>query len=358
MPTFYIDETGYTGEDLLSQDQPLFAQSSNDFTVDEAKEIIDATFGGVNAKELKHARLRRSPRHRDGIIKLVRILANDPARAATWISHKEFALVTLIVDWWMEPLARKGGLNLYKDGANLGMANMLFACLAGFWSQPFRRKLLMHFQLMIRSRTAERFAKCEAFVRKETAKVDDDRAEILRYFGPSFTLLGLQHVRELPKQVLDIAFPGLVFIGNIWRGRHEGPWDVVHDQSSNLAKQKWMWDALSSPDLSAARFDNAAGTQIFPMNVSGTRFADSVEDKQLQICDILAGATSAYLRFANAQNDQKEYSDKLSEAGIEKLIVGGLWPSTDVTPEALGMKGWDGNAAIEWITEQLRAARQ
>ena len=258
MPTFYIDETGFTGEDLLSQEQPLFAQSTNNFTADEAQEIVDDTFGGVNVKELKYTRLRRSPRNRDRIIELVRVVASDPTRAATWISHKEFALVTLIVDWWMEPLAHKYGHNLYKDGGNLGMANMLFACLEGFWSQRFRRNLLMHFQRMIRSRTLERFAKCKVFVRKEMDKVDNERAEILYYFWPSFALLGLPHVRQLPKQLLDIAYPGLVFIGHIWRGRHEGPWNLVHDQSSNLARQKWMWDALSSPDLAAARFDYAA----------------------------------------------------------------------------------------------------
>lgn len=41
-------------------------------------------------------------------------------------------MLTLVVDWWMEPLAHRHGLNLYKDGANLGMANMLFYCLEGF----------------------------------------------------------------------------------------------------------------------------------------------------------------------------------------------------------------------------------
>lgn len=354
MPTFYIDETGFTGEDLLSQNQPLFAQSTNNFNSDEAQEIIDATFGGVKVRELKHASLRRRPAHRARIVELVRVVASDPSRAATWISHKEFALVTLIVDWWMEPLAHKYGMNLYKNGANLAIANMLFVCLEGFWNQRFRRKLLMHFQRMMRLRTPETFAKCEAFVRKEESKVDTDRAEILRYFWPSFALLGLPHVRGLPKQVLDIALPGLVYIGSVWRRRHEGPWEVVHDQSSNMAKRKWLWDTLSSPDMAAARFQYPSGTQIFPLNVSGTRFADSAEEKQLQICDILAGATSAFLRFSTAQGKEKEYSDKLSEAGIEELIVGGLWPSTDVTPEELGMTGWDGKVAIEWISEQLR----
>ena len=354
MLTYYVDETGFTGEDLLAPNQPLFAQSTNNFTSDEAQAIIGATFGGVNAKELKHSRLVRNPRHRDRIIELVRIVASDPTRAGTWISHKEFALVTLIVDWWMEPLANSYGLNLYKDGANIGMANMLFVCLEGFWSKTFRRNLLLHFQRMFRSRTQERFAECKRLVLKEKNKVDSDRAEILRYFWLSFPMLGLPHIRDLPKRVLDLALPGLMFIGHKWRERDEGPWEVVHDQSSNMAKQRWLWDALTSPDVPAAQFHNPGGVAIFPMNVSATRFGDSTEEKQLQICDILAGATSAYLRSLGVQSEKGRYSDRLSEAGIEKLIMGGLWPSTEVTPEALGTRGWDGNIAVEWISREVQ----
>jgi hypothetical protein len=35
-------------------------------------------------------------------------------------------------------------------------------------------------------------------------------------------------------------------------------------------KQKWMWDALTSPDLAAAQFHNPGSVAIFPMNVSST----------------------------------------------------------------------------------------
>lgn len=357
MPTFYVDESGFTGEDLLSADQPVFAHATVDLDSAEARKIISSIFVGVNAKELKFARLRRSPRYRDRIVELVTIMANDSTRAATWIAHKEFALVTLIVDWWIEPLAHKSGLNLYKDGANLGMANMQFYCLAGFWSQGFRRRLLARFQRMMRARTPKAFAQCEAFVRNANAKADSNAQEILHYLWPSFTLLGLSHVRGLPDRVLDIALPGLIFLGHIWRGRHDGPWEIVHDQSSNMAKQKWLWDALTSSDLDSARFESPGGPQQFPMNVVGTRFASSENENQLQICDILAGATAAFLRNRIQQDGDQAYFDQLANAGIEDLIAGGLWPSTEVTPEALGMKGWDGNKAIEWISDQVAARK-
>lgn len=208
--TYYVDETGFTGEDLLAEDQPIFAQATNDFSNDEAHDLIELAFSGVGSAELKYNRLARNGRHHDKIIELVRILAVDPLRVGAWIAHKEYALMTLIVDWWMEPLAHKNGLNLYKDGANHGMANMLFYCLEGFWSTAFRKKLLLHFQRMFRSRTTERYNECRAFVEKEKMRVDDNRDEILRYFSLSFTELGYRHVVEVPERVLDIALPGLI----------------------------------------------------------------------------------------------------------------------------------------------------
>ena len=351
---FFVDKTGFTGEDLLSIEHPIFAQATNNFTSGEAEAIIDRTFGNVNAKELKYTRLRRNPRHKDRMIEPVAVIANDPERAAIWVSHKEFALVTLIVDWWVEPLAYQGGHNLYKDGANFGMANMLFYCLEGFWNRRFCRNFLMKFQRMIGYRASGEFAKCEGFVQTEVKKVDDDRKEILNYFWQPFLFFDKSHIDELPKRALDLALPGLIFLGHVWRGRFEGPWEVAHDQSSNMAKQRWLWDALSSTDMDDARFESPSGSQAFPMNVVRTRFAASVGEKQLQICDILAGLASVYAQTLCGFSEDSDFTDNLVEAGIEKLVVGGIWPSTDVTPEELGTKGWDGNIAIDWLGKQFR----
>ena len=197
------------------------------------------------------------------------------------------------------------------------------------------------------------FRQFEQFIRSEMAQVTGDRTEILRYMWPSFELLGMEHVRCLPHRVLDIALPGLVFLGHVWRDRHCDLWEVVHDQSTNMAKQKWLWDALSSPDLAAARFENVGFTRQFPMNIANMRFAESTQEKQLQICDVLAGATTSYLRIMHMGSENRQYAESLSNAEIDKLIAGGIWPSQRVTPESLGMKGWDGNVAINWLSEQL-----
>jgi Protein of unknown function (DUF3800) len=353
MRQFYVDESGFTGEDLLAEDQPIFAQATNDYSAEEADSLIKASFGGVSVAELKYSKLARSGRHYERIVELVRLVADDQSRAGVWMAHKEFALVTFIVDWWMEPLAHLGGLNLYKDGANRGMANMLFFGLQ-LWPDGFRRRLLMLFQRLFRARTPELFAEAQAFVANASKRANESQADVLRYFSASFPLLGHPHVVGLPPRVLDTALPGLIYIGHVWNDRHPGPWETVHDQSSNMAKQRWLWDAYSSPDLEAARFENSGVASRFPMNVRHTRFGDSALEKQLQICDVLAGACSAFVRIDESDPKQTVYKEKLLQAGIEKLALGGLWPSTEVTAEGLGTKGWDGNLAIEWVAAQLR----
>jgi hypothetical protein len=354
--TFYIDETGYTGEDLLNPEQPIFAQAALDFTDSETDSLLHSTFSGVAAAELKFSRLVRSPRHQDRVVELIRLIASNPLRAGVWVSHKEFAMLTFVVDWWIEPLAYQGGLNLYKDGGNLAMANMLYYALGGFWGFDFRHRLLMHFQRMMRARTMETYSHCEGFVRRAYQRANGNQDETLRYLWTSFPLLGHRHVLQLPQRVLDLALPGLIFIAHAWRSRREGALEVVHDQSTNIAKQRWLWDALSSPDLAQATFAHRGGTHQFPINVVSTRFADSVRVRQLQICDVLAGASTSCVQTLNRDDATGAFAKRLLDAGLQTLHIGGLWPSPDVTPDALGTKGLDGNQAIEWVTNQLRDA--
>jgi hypothetical protein len=355
VPTFYVDETGFTGEDLLDKDQPIFVQASNDFSAQEADKIIADIFKGVKAAELKHSSQSRKPAGQARIVELIKLLASDPNRVATWIAHKEYAVVTLIVEWWAEPLAYEGGLNLYENGGNQAMANMIYLCLQGFWDEHFRRKVLLAFQKMFRARTRERFDECQALITeiRNAALLHDGKYEVIRYLWVSFALLGFDHITRLPPRVMDLALPGLVRLGHHWRAKHEGPWEVVHDRSSNMAKQKWLWDALSATDLGEAHFESVHGGSTFPMNVVSTRFADSALEKPIQICDLLAGATAASVKLPPGD----AYREQLWEAGIDKLIADTIWPSTAVTPEDLGRVGWDGNRAIEWISEAVAKKR-
>jgi hypothetical protein len=118
-----------------------------------------------------------------------------------------------------------------------------------------------------------------------------------------------------------------------------------------MARQRWLWDAISSRKVAEARFESAATADFaatFPMNVIASRFADSATTLQLQVCDILAGASSEFIQRRTSAPEDSEYLQALENAGVTNLVRDGMWPSSDVTPEDLGRKGWDGSKAIDW----------
>jgi hypothetical protein len=232
VPTFYVDETGFTGEDLLEVNQPIFVQATHDYKQAETETIISSIFNGVKATELKYNSLARRPAHQERVIELIKFLAAEPNRVATWVAHKEYAAVTMIVEWWIEPLAYITGLNLYKDGGNQAMANMLFISLEGFWDAKFRRKVLLSFQRMFRARTKERFDECRALIEKTKDEVigDEHRSFVIGLLWLPFDGLRFGHLASLPQHALDLALPGLVRLTHSWRAKHEGPWEVVHDE--------------------------------------------------------------------------------------------------------------------------------
>jgi hypothetical protein len=143
---------------------------------------------------------------------------------------------------------------------------MLFICLTGFWDEKFRNKILLAFQRMMRARTKERFDECRELVQKTKANVwgDEKRADVINYLWPPFDALGFGHLATLPDHALDLAFSGLVSIAQRWRSMSEGPFEVVHDRSSNMARQAWLCDKLSAPDLEAANFPGLARRRDIP----------------------------------------------------------------------------------------------
>jgi hypothetical protein len=92
---------------------------------------------------------------------------------------------------------------------------------------------------------------------------------------------------------------------------------------------------------------------MYPLNVTETEFADSRKHFQLQLCDVIAGASVAWCRGAAGVSSDNQYIKELQDAGIHELQIGGIWPQFEVDPEKLGMRGWTGEG-VEFLTQQLK----
>ncbi len=86
-------------------------------------------FGGVKAPELKHSSLQGRAIHQKAIVEFVRFLISNPGRVRVGIAHKQYALTGKLVDFIVEPVMHRDGIDLYRDGANVALATMLFHVL-------------------------------------------------------------------------------------------------------------------------------------------------------------------------------------------------------------------------------------
>ncbi|MGO9061890.1 MAG: DUF3800 domain-containing protein [Candidatus Binataceae bacterium] len=363
----FVDESGYTGEHELDTTQPIFVLSSTSLSDGITAELFAQHFSGVKAKELKHSRLAKRPNGRQMVVNFIRSVASMNAEsrlpvATVFPVHKKFQLLTLLVDLWVEPAMREAGIDLYEQGRNLAIANFTFCALN--LVPPFLDELLRLFQVMMRDRAKETYDKFWRFVyrsyRKPSEVSPDPETQMLisgflSFFLDGQSSLGPRHLLKLPRHSLDATISTVYVTAHHWDERAGRPLRFTLDESKYFAESKWMWEALTRSDLPKATFQISGDKQVrYPLNVEATRMADSKQVRQLQLADIVAGAT-AELSATRIDPGRRRsaYADALVDAGIHTLLIGGMWPSADVTPEEMGTSGMSGKH-LDYLEAQLR----
>lgn len=121
---FRIDESGYTGFDLLNPDQRFQGASAIAISDEDAARLIKAHFPRLQASELKYRSLSR----RSGNHKPLLALQQDVLtlyKAVTYVCDKRFLLVLMFADYAVEPFYYERGIDFYKDGQNYALASLL-----------------------------------------------------------------------------------------------------------------------------------------------------------------------------------------------------------------------------------------
>jgi hypothetical protein len=124
-PCVVFDESGNTGADLLHPEQPVFVLASADFSVDEAKALLD-TVRTRQTGEAKLSRLKKTASGQRRVLRFFEAVSASRHRLKACCFHKRYLVVTKIVDLLEENLAYRHGVDLYRDGANVAISNVHF----------------------------------------------------------------------------------------------------------------------------------------------------------------------------------------------------------------------------------------
>jgi hypothetical protein len=99
---FRIDESGYTGFDLLNAEQRFQGAAAIAISDQDARRLISEHFPRLQASELKYRALSRRPANHPRLLSLQRDLLSN-YKCVTYVCDKRYLLVLRFVDYAVEP---------------------------------------------------------------------------------------------------------------------------------------------------------------------------------------------------------------------------------------------------------------
>lgn len=285
MERFSIDESGYTGFDLLNRDQRFQGATAISISDEEAKRFIEEHFPRLQAPELKYGALARRPNNRERLINLQKdVLGNQ--KCVTYICDKRFLLILMFLDYATEPWYYERGINFYEDGQNYAMASLLYYIGPTMLGTKSFDAILAAFQRAIKEKTPE--ALNELVLRVRRSKWEATLPEAL---GP-IALASPECIAAIttPEVSTDAAIVVLQSLISRMEIMADGPYRVEHDQSKNLLQYNNLLQSLIDHDEAVEFTQTKIGRIKFPLNLSEVTQVDSKESPSVQLADVLIGA--------------------------------------------------------------------
>lgn len=327
----FLDEAGYTGDNLANPDQPAFVVASHQIAEADCRALLIAHFPRNRAAELKHTNVRRYAASRKGMVELVKTIRQEEHPIAIYTVHKQFALFQRFFDYFIEPVMHEAGLNAYEMSFNIQATNVAYVALPVILGAQFMPRLLELFETAVRKRSPMHMAQLWAHLENARKVRRGPHRKMLDLLLVG-KLMGHRRLHELPDNALDVALSVLVALVVYWRRRSDGPFEVIHDQSTNLAKNRRIWDWLSSPEQQKVTLGFGDYRDMpLPLNVTRTEFAKSQDHAGLQIADLLAGGNMEICRYILGDQSNADYARALIDSGLDQ-VARNIWPDAEQKP--------------------------
>lgn len=351
MKKIYLDESGNTGADLLDSKQPTFVLSSNDYSDEEASELIQCVKSDQGG-EIKFSRLKKSGRGRRRLLEFIEQELINKDRVKTTVFHKKYMTLTKVVDILIENVAHATGMDIYENGLNIAMSNMHYHCMPTFCGEERFEIFLNSFVKMVREQTEESIN--EFYDSAENIQKNSIEKKYLLSLSP--ILISRDIIGDILKDndylSLDPAVPSLFNHCTSWGDRFSEEFVIIHDSSKPIRAQLDVFNAFMDKRVPYQEIGYDRRKFIFPLRSTDISFGDSENHHQIQISDLVASAT-AYVSNSIATDKHDDLSKSLRDRGIEELMINVIWPAPDVTPESLGTMASGGVNAVNHITSHI-----
>lgn len=285
MECFRIDESGYTGFDLLNPEQPFQGAAAIAISDEGAARLIKTHFPRLQAPELKYRALSRRPGSRPALLALLRDVLGG-YKCVAHVLDKRYLLVLMFCDYAVEPWYYRRGANFYADGQNYAMGSLLTVLgptMLG--AEPFEA-MLAAFQRAMKEKTPAALDALVAATRRTNWRAFPEAIGPLAQGACPDCLRAI----ATPGVSTDLALVVMQALISRMEAMAEGPYRVEHDESKNLATYHSLLQAfIDHTDAIELRQSTLASFK-FPLKLTEVTMVDSKSSPAVQLADVLIGA--------------------------------------------------------------------
>lgn len=285
MECFRIDESGYTGFDLLNPEQRFQGAAAIAISDEDAARLIKTHFPRLQAPELKYRALSRRPGNHPHLLGLLRDVLQG-YKCVTYVCDKRFLLVMMFLDWAVEPFYYERGVNFYQDGQHYGMGSLLQLLGPTILGEAEFEAMLAAFQKAVKEKSPDSLRDLVAAVRRTRWR------EFPEALGPLAQYADPDCLRAIatPGVSTDAAIIVLQALISRMEVLTDGPYRVEHDESKNLATYHDLLQAFID-HTEAAEFRSSAIAGVkFPLKLTEVVQVDSKTSPAVQLADVMIGA--------------------------------------------------------------------
>jgi hypothetical protein len=346
MECFHIDESGYTGFDLLNLEQRFQGATAVDISDDEAARLIRECFPRLQASELKYHALARRPSYRKPLMDLQRAVLSQH-KCVTYVCDKRFLLSLMFLEYAAEPYYHARSVDFYKDGLNYSLASLLYKVGPTLLGKTEFVDLLVAFQRAVKEKTPQALGAMVTVARKLKWR------ELPEALGP--LVLGAPECLSAianPGVSTDAAMVVLQSLISRMEVMAAGLYRVEHDQSKNLhTYHNLLQSYIDHQDEVEFRVTKIA-VMRFPLKLSSVTQIDSKTSAAVQIADVMIGAA---IEAANGLTGQRTpLLDPLAVLSLyadEQLIH--LVPSIDFEEQKKFRTGTQAGQMIDYLAKHF-----
>jgi hypothetical protein len=285
MECFRIDESGYTGFDLLNPEQRFQGATAVAISDEDAARLIKEHFPKLQASELKYRSLSRRSGNHPRLLGLQRdILTNY--KSVTYVCNKRFLLLLMFLDYAVEPFYYERGLNFYEDGQNYSLASLLYTVGPTLLGREAFDAMQAAFQRAIKEKTPAALGDLVTAARKTRwQELPEALGPLAQYAAPEC----LEAIAT-PGVSTDAAFVVLQSLVSRMEEMAAGPYRVEHDQAKNLLTYHDLLQRYIKHDQNVEFRQSEIARIKFPLKLASVTQVDSKTSPAVQLADVMIGA--------------------------------------------------------------------